>query len=104
MSWVNTVIKTAPMLGLFGTVLGMMSAFGKLGGGDKVDPTGLASDISLALITTAIGLAIAIPLSLSIAGLAIQIRKVEDLANSGLARIVDAYTLSLRAAAARRKG
>jgi biopolymer transport protein ExbB len=105
MSWINTVIKTAPMLGLFGTVLGMMSAFGKLGGNSgNVEATGLASDISLALITTAIGLAIAIPLSLCVAGLAIQIRKAEDLVNAGLARILDAYTLSLRAVAARRKG
>jgi biopolymer transport protein ExbB/TolQ len=66
-SWINTVIKTAPMLGLFGTVLGMMSAFGKLGSGDKVEASGLAEDISLALITTAIGLAIAIPMSLTVA-------------------------------------
>jgi len=105
MSWVNTVIKTAPMLGLFGTVLGMMSAFGKLGGGSgNVEATGLASDISLALITTAIGLAIAIPLSLCVAGLAIQIRKTEDLVNAGLSRILDAYTLSLRSVSSRRKG
>jgi biopolymer transport protein ExbB/TolQ len=105
MSWINTVIKTAPMLGLFGTVLGMMSAFGKLGGdAGNVEATGLASDISLALITTAIGLAIAIPLSLCVAGLAIQIRKTEDLVNAGLARMLDAYTAGLRALASRRKG
>jgi biopolymer transport protein ExbB/TolQ len=88
-SWVNTVIKTAPMLGLFGTVLGMMSAFGKLGGQSKVGATGLAEDISLALITTAIGLAIAIPLSLCTASLNIRIRKMEDLVNLGLARILE---------------
>jgi biopolymer transport protein ExbB/TolQ len=104
MSWVNTVIKTAPMLGLFGTVLGMMSAFGKLGSGSKVDPAGLASDISLALITTAIGLAIAIPLSMAVAALAIRIRKTEDLINAGLSRMLDIYTFNLRAAAGRRKG
>lgn len=88
-SWINTVIKTAPMLGLFGTVLGMMSAFGKLGSGSKVDPTGLAGDISLALITTAIGLAIAIPLSLCVASLTIRIRKMEDLVNVGITRLFD---------------
>jgi biopolymer transport protein ExbB/TolQ len=89
LSWVNTVIKTAPMLGLFGTVLGMMSAFGKLGGEHKVEATGLAEDISLALITTAIGLAIAIPLSLVVASLNIRIRKMEDLVNAGLGRLLD---------------
>lgn len=89
-SWINTVIKTAPMLGLFGTVLGMMSAFGKLGSGDKVEASGLAEDISLALITTAIGLAIAIPMSLTVASINIRIRKLEDTVNVALSRILDA--------------
>lgn len=88
-SWINTVIKTAPMLGLFGTVLGMMSAFGKLGGESRVGATGLAEDISLALITTALGLAIAIPLSLFVASANIRIRKMEDLVNIGLARVLE---------------
>jgi len=97
LSWISTVIKTAPMLGLFGTVLGMMSAFGKLGGQDKVGATGLAEDISLALITTALGLAIAIPLSLSLAAVNIRIRKMEDLVNLGLVRLIDVVTATRRA-------
>ncbi|MBL9080747.1 MAG: MotA/TolQ/ExbB proton channel family protein, partial [Planctomycetales bacterium] len=84
--------KTAPMLGLFGTVLGMMSAFGKLGSGGKVEASALAEDISLALITTAIGLAIAIPLSLAVASINIRIRKLEDSVNVGLSRILDSLT------------
>ncbi len=44
-AWVVTVIKTAPMLGLFGTVVGMMGAFGKLAGSKNVNPTDLAGDI-----------------------------------------------------------
>ena len=35
LTWVHTVIKTAPMLGLFGTVLGMMGAFGKLAAAER---------------------------------------------------------------------
>ncbi len=97
MSWVTVVIKTAPMLGLFGTVLGMMSAFAKLSSGDKVDPTQLADDISLALITTAIGLAIAIPLTLVLASINIQLRKLEDLVGHGLTRFLDAYKSALAA-------
>lgn len=89
LSWVYTMIKTAPMLGLFGTVLGMMSAFGKLGGGQKVDTTGLADDISLALITTAIGLAVAIPLTVCVASVNIRIRKMEDLVGVGLTHVLD---------------
>lgn len=89
LSWIYTVIKSAPMLGLLGTVLGMMGAFSKLAGGEKVDPTKLADDISLALVTTAIGMAIAIPLVLCAASVSIQIRKLEDYVSSGLNRILD---------------
>ncbi len=38
LSWVATVIKSGPLLGLFGTVLGMMAAFGRIGTGEKVQP------------------------------------------------------------------
>jgi biopolymer transport protein ExbB/TolQ len=95
-SWINTVIKTAPMLGLFGTVLGMMSAFGKLGGDKPGGATDLAEDISLALITTALGLAIAIPLSLCVASVNIRIRKMEDLVNVGLGRVLEIIDLARR--------
>lgn len=99
LSWIYTVIKSAPMLGLFGTVLGMMGAFAKLSGGEKVDPTKLADDISLALVTTAIGLAIAIPLVLCTASVSIQIKKLEDYVSSGLNRVLD----MLRAAGVRQE-
>jgi biopolymer transport protein ExbB len=89
LSWVNTVIKSAPMVGLFGTVIGMMGAFGKLAGAANVSPDVLAQDISVALITTASGLAIAIPLVLVVASINIRIRKMEDLVASGLSRVLD---------------
>jgi len=89
LSWIYTVIKSAPMLGLFGTVLGMMGAFAKLSGGEKVDPTQLADDISLALVTTAVGLAIAIPLVLCTASVTTRIRQLEDLVGSGLTRLLE---------------
>ena len=38
-NWIATVIKCGPLLGLFGTVLGMMAAFGRIGTGEKVSPT-----------------------------------------------------------------
>ena len=62
--WVNTIVKTAPMLGLLGTVTGMIAAFKKIAGTGEsgVNPSDLASDISFALWTTAAGLGIAIPL------------------------------------------
>jgi biopolymer transport protein ExbB len=91
LSWVYTVIKSAPMVGLLGTVVGMMGAFAKLASGDKVNPTLLANDISFALITTAIGLTIAIPLVLSTASINVRIRKLEDLVGTGLTRFLDTF-------------
>jgi len=49
------------MVGLFGTVLGMVSAFKTLSSSGQVDPKDLAGDISTALLTTLWGLIIAIP-------------------------------------------
>ncbi|MEL6896296.1 MAG: MotA/TolQ/ExbB proton channel family protein, partial [Planctomycetota bacterium] len=73
LSWVNTVIKTAPMIGLFGTVFGMMGAFEKLATSSDVDPAELAGSIRVALVTTACGLAIAIPLMIMMASVNIRI-------------------------------
>jgi biopolymer transport protein ExbB/TolQ len=92
---VVTMIKSAPMLGLLGTVLGMMAAFGKLAGSQKVDATHLAGDISLALVTTFVGLTIAIPLSLVLASVQIRTRKMEDLVGDGLARFMEVFKTAL---------
>lgn len=90
-SWVNTVIKSAPMVGLLGTVVGMMGAFAKLATAENVKPDQLAEDISVALVTTASGLAIAIPLVIMMASINVRIRKMEDLAISGLTRMLESY-------------
>ena len=91
LSWVYTVIKSAPMVGLLGTVVGMMGAFAKLGSQQDVSPDKLANDIMLALITTACGLTIAIPLVLCTAGINVRIRKLEDLVGAGLTRFLDTF-------------
>jgi biopolymer transport protein ExbB len=103
LSWVSTVIKTAPMIGLFGTVLGMMGAFATLASAENVDPTQLADDINVALRTTACGLAIAIPLVLCMASVNVRIRKMEDLVASGLTRFLDVFR-SAPGVAGRSKG
>ena len=94
-AWIVTVIKTAPMLGLFGTVVGMMGAFGKLASATNVNPTDLAGDIRVALETTAIGLTIAIPLVMAMASIHNRIRHMQDLGGSGLARIFEAFKIGL---------
>lgn len=91
LSWVQTVIKSAPMVGLLGTVMGMMGAFAKLATAENVAPDALAQDISFALVTTACGLAIAIPLVFCMASINVQIRKMEDLVAIGLERLFDIF-------------
>ncbi|MFQ1701403.1 MotA/TolQ/ExbB proton channel family protein [Loktanella agnita] len=62
--FLDNIAQLAPLLGLFGTVLGMISAFQALQqAGDQVDPSILAGGIWVALLTTAVGLAVAMPTS-----------------------------------------
>jgi len=56
------IANISPLIGLLGTVLGMINAFQALqNAGNKVDPTILSGGIWVALLTTAAGLIIAIP-------------------------------------------
>lgn len=56
------IASVAPLLGLFGTVLGMIDAFRQLEqAGSQVNPSVLSGGIWVALLTTAVGLAVAIP-------------------------------------------
>ncbi len=56
----DTTITVAPLLGLLGTVTGMIHAFGLLGSRELETPTVITGGIAQALIATACGLAIAI--------------------------------------------
>lgn len=61
----DSVAQLAPLLGLFGTVLGMIEAFQSLQeAGAQVDPSLLAGGIWVALLTTAVGLVVAMPTAL----------------------------------------
>lgn len=55
------IVGIAPLLGLVGTILGMMTAFGNVGAAGQIDPAELAKGISLILRATLFGLLIAIP-------------------------------------------
>ena len=59
--WVlETIVTGAPLLGLLGTITGMMNAFKIIGSHGLVDPSGVTAGVAQALIATALGLLIAI--------------------------------------------
>ena len=60
-----TVSTVAPLLGFLGTVVGMIQAFQAIELAGEVEATTVAAGIKVALITTAAGLVIAIPVSIA---------------------------------------
>jgi len=83
----DTCITAAPLLGLLGTVTGMMNTFGALSGGDIASAAGqITGGVAEALIATACGLAIAItgllPFNYLNARLEEARHEVEDASNS----------------------
>lgn len=60
--WLSTVANLAPMFGFLGTVSGMIHAFQAIKEAGDVEPTLVAGGISEALITTAAGLIVGIPI------------------------------------------
>lgn len=60
-NYFSIIAQASPMLGLLGTVAGMILAFGSLSSSGGGDPSVFADDISMALVTTASGLIVALP-------------------------------------------
>jgi biopolymer transport protein TolQ len=61
LSWLATIAATAPFVGLFGTVMGIVKAFHGLGTAGAATLRAVAPGVSEALITTAAGLVVAVP-------------------------------------------
>jgi len=76
--WLNLLGNLAPMLGLLGTVWGMIMAFGEIEAkGGKASPSDLAGGILVALFSTFMGLVVAIP---ALAGYGIFRSRIEQMA------------------------
>lgn len=92
-SWIGTIVKTAPMLGLLGTVCGMIGAFAQLASTSAAgtDPSALAEDISFALFTTALGLTVAIPLTLLSSFVRVRIGRLTDSVQQHLSEFLDDF-------------
>ncbi len=61
MGVISTVVALEPMLGLLGTVWGVLDAFAEMGTAGSASLAAIAPSISAALVTTVVGLLIAIP-------------------------------------------
>ncbi len=80
--WVNLIGNVSPMVGLFGTVIGMIQLFNAMvAAGGQPQPVQLAAGISVALVTTFWGLLIAIP-ALAVYG--IFRNRIETIANEAM--------------------
>jgi biopolymer transport protein ExbB len=87
--FLDTVAQVAPLLGLFGTVLGMIEAFQALqAAGSQVDPSALAGGIWVALLTTAAGLAVAMPASVLLSWLEARLEGDRALADHALSIVL----------------
>ena len=64
MTWISLCIATAPMLGFLGTVWGMIQAFNDIKMANDISPAVVAGGISVALLTTAFGLVVAVILQI----------------------------------------
>lgn len=81
----------APLVGLLGTVLGMIEAFQALqAAGDRIEPSILSGGIWQALLTTAAGLAIAIPAVIALHGFERRIERLQQAMESALTRLLTA--------------
>ncbi len=56
----DTVVTAAPLLGLLGTIIGMVQSFKLFGASGLVDPGGVTGGVAEALIATALGLCVAV--------------------------------------------
>lgn len=99
-SWISTIVKSAPMLGLLGTVVGMINAFEEIAVASQsgISPEALASDISFALVTTALGLTIALPLVLAGNMIHVRIGRLTDSVQEDLGLFFDAFEPAVAAA------
>ena len=76
MGIIATVVTLAPMLGLLGTVWGVLDAFAEMGSAGSANLATIAPSISAALVTTVVGLLIAIPGVMAHGHLSSQVRNI----------------------------
>jgi biopolymer transport protein ExbB len=94
---IEVIAALAPLLGLLGTVLGMMEAFGTMAAAEgQASASQLSGGIYQALTTTAAGLIVAIPFAALAAWIEFRLRRLQGTMNSVLA---DAFAVNPTATA-----
>ena len=84
----EVIASLSPLLGLFGTVLGMILAFQQMElAGSQIDPSVLSGGIWQALLTTAVGLGVAIPAVVAHNWLERKTERVAVLINDGVTQV-----------------
>lgn len=88
----ETIGTLSPLLGLLGTVLGMINAFQAMeAAGTQVDPSVLSGGIWQALITTALGLGVAIPALIAHSWMAQKVQRVATQFNDCVTQLFTSY-------------
>lgn len=95
--YLGVVAQIAPMMGLMGTVSGMIGAFNKLRGLESPDASVLAENISEALITTLSGLVIAVPAIIFFFVLRNRLNRLEADSHEAASDMIDASLNTLNA-------
>lgn len=84
----EVIANISPLLGLMGTVLGMILAFKQMElAGSEVDPSVLSGGIWQALLTTAVGLAVAIPASMAHSWLERKVERISITINDVVSEV-----------------
>ncbi|WP_066794355.1 MotA/TolQ/ExbB proton channel family protein [Sphingomonas soli] len=78
LSFLATVGSTAPFIGLFGTVIGIIRALVKIGSSGQASIDAVAGPVGEALIMTAVGLAVAVPAVLAFNWLQARNKKISE--------------------------
>jgi biopolymer transport protein ExbB len=86
---IATAARMGPLLGLLGTVVSMIAAFGRMGGGTKPDPAALAGAISIGLWATGAGLLLANPLMVIGNDVQARLRRLRDRTEKQLMEFVE---------------